>query len=149
MSWKALSLVMCSAVNAYLLGVMVLFGAVLYPQFPDLDRTAFPAFYAAFNSRIGAPVVLFEFLALITTLLLYAARPDDVPAVAVHVLVTLGVVYFGITFGWHLPSHRVLAGGDNSAGAMAPLLASQWARTAVQVVRCAGLAWLSILSMAR
>ena len=41
----------------------------------------------------------------------------------------LSVVIFVITFGLHLPAHRALAAGDNSAEALGPLLSSQWART--------------------
>lgn len=143
MSIKAWTLVACSATNLYLLGVMVLFAAVVYPQLGAVDRTAFPSLYSAFTARIGAPVVVFEFAALLTTLPLYASRPADVPALAVHALVALGVAYFVITFGFHLPSHRALAAGDNSPAALAPLLRSQWARTGVQLARVAVLAWLA------
>lgn len=139
---KAWTLVLCSAVNLYLLGVMVLFAAVLYPALGAVERGAFPPLYSSFTSRIGVPVVVFEFAALLVTFPLYAARPAEAPIAAVHALVALGVVYFVITFGWHLPAHRALAAGDNSASAMRPLLDSQWVRTAVQLGRAALLAWL-------
>ncbi len=142
MSLKAWTLAACTAVNSYLLGVMVLFAAVVYPQLGAVERAAFPPLYAAFTSRIGAPVVLFEFAALLLTLPLYLARPEPVPLGAVHALVALGVVYFIITFGWHLPAHRALAAGDNGAAALAPLLRSQWVRTGVQIARVGILAWL-------
>jgi hypothetical protein len=142
MSFKVWTLVACSAANLYLLGVMILFAAVLYPQFGAVDRAAFPPLYAAFTARIGAPVVVFEFLALLLTLPLYLARPDPVPLGAVHALVVLGVAYFAITFGWHLPAHRALAAGDNGAAALTPLLRSQWARSGVQLGRAGVLAWL-------
>ena len=140
---KAGSLVLCSAVNGYLLAVMVLFATVVYPGFAVVDKSAFPAHYTAFNGHIGLPVVAPEFLALVCTLLLYAWRPQSVSLASVHALVVLGVAYFVITFGWHLPAHRALAGGDNSAAAMGPLLSSQWLRTGVQVLRVAVLGWLS------
>ena len=146
MSLKDWTLVICSAANLYLLGVMVVFAAVLYPQFGAVERGAFPPLYSAFNSRIGAPVVLWEFAALILTLTLYAWRPANVPLWAVHGLLVLGIAYFAITFGWHLPSHRALAAGDNSPTALAPLLNSQWARTLVQLIRCAGISWLLAIS---
>ena len=138
------TLVACTAVNFYLLGVMVLFAAVVYPQFGAVERGPFPALYAAFNGRIGVPVVAFEFLSLGLTLALYALRPPQVPLWSVHVVVALGVVYFAITFGLHLPAHRALAAGDNSAAALAPLLSSQWARTVVQMLRAGLLAWLTL-----
>jgi hypothetical protein len=143
------TLVACSAVNLYLLGVMMLFAAVVYPQFGSVERGAFPPLYAAFNGRIGVPVVAFEFLSLLLTVALYALRPAEVPLWAVHAAVGLGVAYFVITFGFHLPSHRALAAGDNSAQALAPLLSSQWARTVVQVLRAGLLSWLSVLAMTR
>jgi hypothetical protein len=143
MSLKAWSLVVCSAANLYLLGVMVVFAAVVYPQLGAVDRGAFPRVYAAFTGRIGVPVVLFEFAALLLTFPLYLARPDAVPVGAVHALVALGVAHFAITFGWHLPAHKALAAGDNGAEALAPLLQSHWARTAVQLVRAGLLAWLA------
>lgn len=135
------TLVACAAVNLYLLGVMVLFAAVVYPQFGSVERGAFPPLYASFNGRIGVPVVAFEFLALILTLALYALRPAQVPLWAVHTAVALGVGYFAITFGLHLPSHRVLAAGDNSTPALGPLLSSQWARTGVQLLRAGLFSW--------
>jgi hypothetical protein len=143
------TLVGCCAVNLYLLGVMVLFGALVYPQFALVERGAFPPLYAAFNARIGVAVVPFEFLALILTLALYALRPAETPLWAVHAAVALGVAYFAITFGLHLPAHRALAAGDNSGAALGPLLSSQWARTAVQVLRAGLLSWLSVLAMTR
>src|SRR5262245_14544426 len=142
MSAKAWTLVVCSAVNVYLLAVMVLFAAVVYPGFGAVDRGAFPPLYASFTSRIGAPVVAFELAALIATFPLYVARPAAVPIAAVHALVLLGVAYFAITFGWHLPAHRALAAGDNGSSAIRPLLESQWARTFVQIGRSVLLAWL-------
>jgi hypothetical protein len=142
MSFKAWSLVLCSAANLYLLGVMVLFAAVVYPQLGAVDRAAFPPAYAAFTGRIGVPVVLWELAALLLTFPLYWARPEAAPIAAVHALVALGAAYFVITFAWHLPAHRALAAGDNGPAAMAPLLRSQWVRTVVQMARAAILAWL-------
>ena len=134
---KAWTLPICSAANVYLLAAMVFFAMVSYPQFGAVDAAAFPALYKAFTGRIGLPVVTMEFAALLVTFPLYFARPDATPAWAVHVLVALGVAYFAITFGWHLPAHRALAAGDNSPSALAPLLASQWARPGVQLARAA------------
>ncbi len=98
-----------SAWMPVVLAVMVMFAAVVYPQFGSVDRAAFPPLYASFNGRIGVPVVMFEFLAFLVPLALYASRPAEVPAWAVHGCVALGVAYFAITFGWHLPAHRALA----------------------------------------
>jgi len=142
MSLKAWALVSCSAVNLYLLGVMVFFAAVSYPQLGAVDRAAFPALYQGLTGRLGLPVVIWEFVALLATVALYFARPAATPLWAVHALTALGVAYFAITFGWHLPSHRALAAGDNSPQALAPLLTSQWVRTAVQAGRAGLLMWL-------
>jgi hypothetical protein len=144
MSLKAWTLMVCLATNLYLLGVMMLFATVVYPQFASVERAQFSPLYDAFNSRIGGPVVAWEFITFLVSLLLYAFRPDAVPLGAVHALVVLGVAYFAITFGWHLPAHRALAAGDNSPAALAPLLRSQWARTWVQLARAALLTWLGV-----
>ena len=165
----AWTLVICTLVNGYLLGVMALFAAVVYPQFGAVEASAFPPLYAAFTARIAGPVVAFEFAALprkepwegsfnlpacaaqakpaahrplFTSLLLSVARPASTPLAAVHVLCAFAVLYFVITFGWHLPAHRALADGKNSPQALSPLLASQWTRTAVQLARVALLGWL-------
>lgn len=144
MSRGAWALAACSALNLYLLGIMVLFAAVLYPGLGAVEKAAFPPVYASFTGRIGAPVVLFELAAFLGTLVLYAARPASTPIAAVHALVALGIAYFAITFGWHLPAHRALAAGDNGAAALAPLLSSQWTRTGVQLARAAILTWLGV-----
>lgn len=135
------ALLAAGALNFYLLGVMVLFATVVYPQFGSVDRAAFPSLYQAFTARIPVPVVLFEFLAFFSTLVLYAARPEGVPAWLVHAVVALGVGYFAITFGWHLPTHAVLGTGDNSPEVVGRLLASQWARTGLHLARVALLCW--------
>ncbi len=88
-------------------------------------------------------MVAFEFLAFLIPLVLYAARPAEVPAWAVHACAALGVVYFAITFGWHLLAHRALAAGDNSAVALSGVLSSQYARTLVQLLRAGLLGYLS------
>ena len=144
---KSLLFVLCLAANVYLLGAMLIFALVTYPQLGATPAPGFTSAYAAFNAGIGLPVVSVEFGAALLTLALYAARPDAVPLWAVHVLVARTVAYFAITFGWHLPAHRALAAGDNSAAAMAPLLSSQWARTAVQFLRAALLLWLGVRAM--
>jgi hypothetical protein len=48
-------------------------------QFGAVERSAFPTLYASFNGRIGVPVVAFEFLALLLTLVLYGLRPAETP----------------------------------------------------------------------
>jgi hypothetical protein len=141
---KDWALVACTAVNLYLLGVMVIFATVTYPQFGAVDRSTFPVLYQAFNARIGLPVVTFEFLAALLVLPLYVARSERVPLWSVHLLLALSVAYFAITFAWHLPAHRPLAAGDNSGSAMGPMIASQWARTVVQVGRAVFCAWLGV-----
>jgi hypothetical protein len=145
---KHWALVLATGVNVYLLGVMVMFAAVVYPSFGAVERASFAPLYQSFNGRIGVSVVLWEFVALFATLALYAWRPASVSIVSVHALTALGVAYFAITFGWHLPAHRPLAAGDNAATALAPLASSQWARTAVQFARAATLLWLSSLRAA-
>src|SRR5581483_11336698 len=67
-TFKAWALVLSAAVNLYLLGVMVLFASVVYPQFSVTDRAAFTPLYQSFTSRIGAPVVVFELAAFVLTL---------------------------------------------------------------------------------
>ena len=136
MKW---TLAACLAVNVYLLGAMLWFAAIAYPQFGAVDRAAFPPIYAAFTARIAFTVVPWEFVAFLATLPLYFARPVAVPVWCVHALVALGVAYFAITFAWHLPAHRPLAAGDNSG--LAVLLTSQWVRTGVQAVRAGVLIW--------
>ncbi len=147
MTLRAWSLVVCLAVNAYLAGVMVLFATVVYPGFGAVDRAAFAAPYAAFNERIGAPVVAFEVAAFVLSFVLYALRPASTPTWLVHAVVVLGVAYFVVTFAWHLPAHRALAAGDNGAGALSAVIVSQWVRTAAQLSRLGLLAWAGARAM--
>lgn len=147
MNWQNWSLGGALVINIYVLGVMVMFATVVYPLFSTVRPEAFGALYQRFNSSIGVPVVAWEFAALLVTVLLYAARPISMPSSVVHVLVGLTVVYFVITFGWHLPAHRALAANDNSSGALQPLLTSQWVRTVVQALKVAVLSWYGVGAM--
>ena len=125
---KAAALYATLALNVWVLGAMLVFALYSYPAF---ERSV--ATYAQFNRTIAFAVVPFELLAFLVPLVLYATRPQ--PLWAVHALTALGVSYFIITFAWHLPQHRPLAAGV--AGNTGVLVASQWARTAVQVARVA------------
>lgn len=147
MNWPNWSLGGALVINVYLLGVMVMFASVVYPLFATVRPEAFGALYQRFTSSIGVPVVAWEFVALLVTVLLYLARPESMPSSVVHVLVGLTVVYFAITFGWHLPAHRALAANDNSSAALQPLLASQWVRTVVQLMKVVVLGWYCVGAM--
>jgi hypothetical protein len=122
------------ALNVYVLGAMLVFALHSYPPFARSVEG-----YASFNRTIGVAVVPFELLAFLVPLALYATRPQ--PLAVVHALTALGLVYFAVTFAWHLPAHRPLAAGQ--AGGLGALLASQWARTAVQLARAGLTAWLT------
>jgi hypothetical protein len=126
--------------NVYVLGAMLVFALVSYPGFGHVDRASFPALYKSFNQTIGFAVVPFEFLAFLVPLSLYFFRPASLTPV--HAVTALGVVYFAITFAWHLPQHRPLAAGDNTA--LSALMLSQWMRTVLQVVRAGLLTWLAV-----
>jgi hypothetical protein len=128
--------------NFYLLGVMVVLQRVVYPSFGDVSREAFPTYYAAFTSRIPLPVVLPEFLALLSVVPLFWVRPQALPAWAVWATLGAGLVYMGITFGLHLPVHRSLGSGDNSAGIISALVRTNGARTLVQACKCALICWM-------
>ncbi|MFO0598221.1 MAG: hypothetical protein U0228_23155 [Myxococcaceae bacterium] len=127
--------VVCLLLNLWVLGAMLVFALISYPGFAAADPGAFPQLYSAWNARIGVLVVPFEFLAFLACFALYAFRSDAVPASWVHALIGLGVVYFAITFAWHLPAHRPLAAGQNGADVLRPLLTSQWVRTVVCLAR--------------
>ncbi len=130
---KTAALYVTLALNVWVLGAMLVFALHSYPSF---GRSL--AGYASFNRTIGFAVVPFELLAFVVPLALYAVRPQ--PLSAVHAFTALGVVYFVITFAWHLPAHRPLAAGTSND--LGVLLASQWARTVVQVARVGVAAWL-------
>lgn len=138
-------LVAFALTSFYLLGVMLVFQRVTYPGFADVGGAQFPAAYAAFNARIGLPVVVPELLAVLLTIPLFFVRPAGVPAWSVGVAFALGLAYLAITFGWHLPVHRALAKGDQSPAVMAALLRTNAARTVVQAVKCGLAAWMLVV----
>jgi hypothetical protein len=137
----------CTVVNAYLLGVMVVLQRVVYPLFGNVSRVEFGSYYASFGPRIGLPVVLPEFLAFLVVIPLVWLRPSGVPAWSVYAAIAAGVAYFAITFGLHLPVHRLLAAGDNSAPVIASLVRTHAARTWVQAGKCGLLAWMTVAAM--
>lgn len=135
-------------VNAYLLGVLVVFQRVDYPLLGVVARADFPAHYAAFTSKIPLPVVLPEFVALVSVVPLFWIRPARLTAWPVWLGLAAGIGYMAITFGWHLRVHAVLATGDNSPPVIDALLASNGARTWLQAAKCVLLAWMVARSSA-
>jgi hypothetical protein len=127
--------------NFYLLGVMCVLQLVVYPAFGNVSRGEFPAYYSAFTSRIPAPVVIPEFLALLSIVpLLFVDAP--VPKWSVWATLAAGIVYMAITFGLHLPVHRALAAGDNSHDIIAALVRTNGYRTIVQLAKCGLVGWM-------
>lgn len=137
-----IALIAYALVNAYLLGVLVMYQRVDYPLFGAVSRAEFPAYYAAFTSKIPLPVVLWEFVALLAAVPLVWYRPDGVPAWSVSASLAAGVVYMVITFAWHLPVHKTLGTGDNSPAVLRVLLSSNLARTIVQAGKCVLAGWM-------
>lgn len=141
---EVFALVVCGALNLYLLGAATLLLAVSYPMLGAAGSAALPALYAALNARLGLSFVLPEFLAFLAVLPLLALRPPRIPARAVWVCIALGVVWFVVTFGWHLPAHKVIAMGDASPPVMQWLLVSHATRTASLALKCGILSWMII-----
>jgi hypothetical protein len=130
-----------AAIHLYLLGAACLLWAVAYPQLAEVARSELPAFHAALSRRLATAFILPEFLSFFSLLPLLWRRPEAVPAWPVWAAVGLGLVYFALTFGWHLPQHRLLAGGDASPGVMGALMASHAVRTVTVALRCGLLLW--------
>lgn len=135
-------LLACAAVNLYLLGAATLLQAVQYPLLGEVGSAALPALHASLSRRLGLAFILPEFLAFLSVLPLLRLRPPRVPAWSVWACVALGVVYFAVTFGWHLPAHKLLAGGENSPSTLQLLLVSHAVRTASLALKCGLLVWM-------
>lgn len=128
--------------NFYLLGVMLMFQRIDYPLFVHVPRAEFPSYYAVFTRSIALPVVIPEFLALLSVIPLFFFRPASVPAWSVAAVLGAGVLYMVITFGWHLPVHRMLANGDNSQSVVDALVRTNGMRTLVQAAKCGLVFWM-------
>jgi len=131
-----------AAINLYLLGASCVLLAVSYPQLAEVGREALPAFHASLSRRLAVAFIVPEFVSFLSMLPLLRWRPEGVPAAPAWWCAALGVAYFALTFGWHLPAHRLLAGGDASAEVMGALLASHAVRTATVALRCGVLGWM-------
>src|SRR5207248_7800675 len=107
----------------------------------EVARSELPAFHAALTRRLAVAFILPELLSFVSLLPLLWRRLEGVPGWAAWTCVGLGVAYFAITFGWHLPAHRLLAGGDGSPEVMRALLGSHAARTVTVAMRCGLLPW--------
>lgn len=138
-----------AAVNLYLLGAAVMLQAVQYPLLGEVGTASLPALHAALSRRLGGVFVLPEFLAFLGALPLLRLRLPRVPAWSVWACLLLGVVYFIVTFGWHLPAHRFLARGDASASVLARLLISHGVRTASLALKCGLLLWMIRTALGR
>ncbi len=137
------------ALHFYLLGAACLLWAVSYPLLAEVAKGELPAFHAALTGRLPVAFILPEFLSFFSLLPLLWRRPEGTPGWAAWTCVALGVAYFALTFGWHLPAHRLLGAGDNSPEVMRALMGSHAARTATVAIRCGLLGWMLSASLAR
>lgn len=135
-------LLLATAQNLYLLGAAALLGWVAYPQLAEVGAAALPAFHAALSRRLGVVFILPELLAFLFVLPLLGVRLVSWPKGAAYGCFVLGLAYFAITFGWHLPVHRLLAAGDASPAVMSKLLVSHGLRTATVALKCGLLLWM-------
>jgi hypothetical protein len=138
-----------AALNLYLLGAACVLWAAQYPQLGEVARNELPAFHAALTRRLPVAFILPEFLSFFSLLPMLWRRVEGVPGWAAWACVALGVAYFGITFGWHLPAHRLLGAGDGSPEVMGALMTSHAVRTVTVALRCGVLAWMISAAMAR
>jgi len=122
--------------------VMFVLLLVVNPSFWRVSPIEFPKLYGSFTSRIALPVVIPEFLALLSVVPMFWIRPEAVPAWMVWATLGAGVLYMAITFGLHLPVHAVLAKGDNSAPVIASLVRTHALRTIVQAAKCVVVVWM-------
>lgn len=134
-------LLACTALNLYLLGAATLLGRVSYPLMAEAGRAALPVLHTALNRRLGLVFIAPEFLAFLAVLPLFWLRPARVAIGSVWLCVALGVAYFVVTFGWHLPAHKLLD-GDTSDQAMRTLLVSHAVRTILVALKCGLLLWM-------
>ncbi len=128
-------LLVCTAVNLYLLGAACMLQFVGYPLLLESGPGALPVLHAALTRRLGVVFILPEFLALLTLLPLLYWRPVRNQVGRLWVCLGLSIAYFVVTFGWHLPAHKLLALGDVSA--MPTLLGSHAVRTIFTALKCA------------
>ena len=142
-------LLACVAINLYLLGGACLLLAAQYPLLGEVGAAALPAFHASLSRRLGVAFILPEFLAFFSVLPLLRWRPAGVSQAAVWSCVALGGVYFALTFGWHLPAHRLLAAGDASEPVMRALLTSHAVRTASLAMKGGVLLWMVSAALKR
>lgn len=131
-----------AAIHFYLLGAACVLWVVQYPQLSEVAKSELPAFHAALTRRLPVAFILPEFLSFFSLLPLLWRRPEGTPGWAAWACVALGVMYFAVTFGWHLPAHQFLASGDNSPEVMGALMGSHAVRTVTVALRCGLLLWM-------
>lgn len=141
--WRQWLLLGSTAINLYLLGAACVLWAVVYPQLADVGRAELPAFHAAVTQRLRVAFILPEFLSFFSLLPLLWRRPEGVPGWPAWAAVGLGLIYFALTFGWHLPAHGHLARGEASAEVMGALMTSHAVRTVTVALRCGALLWMA------
>lgn len=136
-TWLLLS---CAAMNWYLLGAACLLLVVAYPLLGVVANDALSTVHGALTRRLGIVFILPEFLAFVLVLPLFYWRPAFTRASSLWACVGLGIVYFVVTFGGHLPAHELLALGD--ASALPTLLVSHVVRTLSLGLKCGLLTWM-------
>jgi hypothetical protein len=134
-------LLVCTAINLYLLGGACLLLATSYPQLAEVGA-GLPAFHASLSRRLALAFILPEFLAALSPLLLFWRRPANLSQGMVWLCLGLGMAWLVLTFTWHLPVQPLLAKGDASPEVMHTLLTSHAARTVLQAFKCGLLLWL-------
>lgn len=134
-----------TAINLYLLGAACVLWAVVYPQLGEVGQTELPAFHASLTQHLRVAFILPEFLSFFSLVPLLWRRPEAVPGWAAWVVVGLGLVYFALTFLWHLPQHQLLAGGNASPEVMGALMTSHAVRTVTVALRCGVLLWMAAI----
>lgn len=130
-TWLLLS---CAAANLYLLGAACLLQFVAYPLLGTNGNAGLAGLHTALTSRLGGAFILPEFVAFGLVLPLFYWRPQQTRPSTLWICLALGILYFVVTFGWHLLAHKLLASGD--ASAMPALLVSHAIRTTFVALKC-------------
>ncbi len=100
-----------------------------YPLLSRISPSSFVSYETAHNKRFVAVVAPGVLVVMITTVLLFLARPPALPVAAPIAATALIVVILVSTVLWQAPAHGKLAAGFD-ASVHATLVHTNWIRTA-------------------
>lgn len=145
MSFSHGSLLFCTILACYNLGVIWFVQLVVYPLFAKVGAKEYAGYHRSYSSWIPLPVILPGFASFLLPIALIFLRPESVPLWLALANTACCLLSLYVTVALEIPRHHRLKNGGKQEDVIQELILYNWSRTlGVTGSACLSIAMLTL-----